>query len=142
MPRPSSRVRLGEGTDALGLPRIVLEWGISDEERHTIRRCAELLAGELERAGLGEVVWDRNFSATDASWEGVVSDAYHAMGGTRMSASPEDGVVDPDGRVHDVENLSVAGASVFPTGGMANPTLTLLALALRLGDHLHQRLPS
>ena len=64
---------------------------------------------------------------------------YHHMGTTRMSLSPRDGVVDPDCRVHGVRNLYVAGSSVFPTGGWANPTLTILALAHRLADHLQQQ---
>jgi choline dehydrogenase-like flavoprotein len=140
VPSFTSRVRLGKGHDALGLPRTVLEWDVSDAERRTIRRCAELFAGELERLELGTVEWASTFTSSDPVWTDLISDAYHPMGGTRMSAAPEDGVVDPNSRVHGTDNLFVAGASVFPTGGMANPTLTLLALALRLGDHLHERL--
>ncbi len=64
---------------------------------------------------------------------------YHHMGTTRMSVAPEDGVVDAACRVHGVDNLYVAGSSVFPTGGCANPTLTLLALAFRLAEHLGRR---
>jgi choline dehydrogenase-like flavoprotein len=64
------------------------------------------------------------------------------MGTTRMSRLPSGGVVDPTGRVHGVRNLYVAGSSVFPTGGCANPTLTIVALSLRLGDELARRLQS
>jgi len=60
----------------------------------------------------------------------------HHMGATRMAKSPHDGVVDEQCRVHGVDNLYIAGSSVFPTSGIANPTLTLLALTFRLGDHL------
>jgi choline dehydrogenase-like flavoprotein len=62
---------------------------------------------------------------------------YHQMGGTRMSSDPATGVVDADCRVHGYDNLYVAGSSVFPTGGWANPTLTIIALSLRLAEHLH-----
>jgi choline dehydrogenase-like flavoprotein len=57
-----------------------------------------------------------------------------------MHSDPRQGVVDPDSKVHDIDNLYVAGSSVFPTGGSANPTLTLVALTLRLADHLKVRL--
>ena len=62
------------------------------------------------------------------------------MGGTRMSERPDDGIVNSDCRVHDLENLYIAGSSVFPTGGDANPTYTIVQLALRLADHLERRL--
>jgi choline dehydrogenase-like flavoprotein len=63
-------------------------------------------------------------------------DGYHQIGLTRMSDSPTNGVVDRDCRVHGTANLFVAGSSVFPTAGQANPTLPAVALALRLGDFL------
>ncbi|MDH4169626.1 MAG: GMC family oxidoreductase, partial [Acidimicrobiia bacterium] len=62
--------------------------------------------------------------------------AHHHAGTTRMSVRPEDGVVDPRGAVHGVDNLFVAGASVFPTAGYANPTLTAMALGCRVGHHV------
>ncbi len=61
---------------------------------------------------------------------------HHHIGTTRMDADPARGVVDPDGRVHGVRNLWVTGSSVFPTGGWINPTLTIVAVAIRLADHL------
>ncbi len=69
-----------------------------------------------------------------------ITGGFHHMGTTRMHASPREGVVDPNGRVHGVKNLYVAGSSVFPTAGFANPTLTIVALTLRLADHLKTRL--
>jgi len=65
---------------------------------------------------------------------------FHHLGTTRMAADPRAGVVDADCRVHGVANLYIAGSSVFPTGGCANPTLTIVALALRLADHLEAQL--
>ena len=66
----------------------------------------------------------------------------HHMGALRMSAAPCDGIVDPNCKVHTVDNLFIAGSSVFPTSGHANPTLALVALALRLADHLKNCIPS
>ncbi len=66
----------------------------------------------------------------------------HHMGTTRMSDDPKTGVVDADCRVHGLSNLYIAGSSVFPTSGYANPTLTIVALALRLGDELRRRMMS
>ena len=114
--------------------RLALDWRVSDTERQTVRRFAELLAAELDRLGVGTLHVEDPFD--DAVWGDRVTDAYHMMGGTRMSASASEGVVDPHLQLHGVENLYVASASVFPSGGMANPTLTILALALRLGHHL------
>jgi len=68
--------------------------------------------------------------------EGALETGDHHMGALRMSASPEDGIVDVNSRLHSVDNLYIAGSAVFPTGGYANPTLTIVALALRLADHL------
>ena len=67
---------------------------------------------------------------------------WHHMGTTRMHRDPDQGVVDPDCRVHDLSNLFIAGSSVFPTAGRNVPTLTLVALAIRLGDHLKVVLPT
>jgi choline dehydrogenase-like flavoprotein len=72
----------------------------------------------------------------DPDFEPEYGDAAHPMGSTRMSDDPAHGVVDRNGRVHALENLYVTGSSIFPTGGHANPTLTLVALAVRLGDWL------
>jgi len=77
--------------------------------------------------------------ADDDRWPTVVSGGWHDMGATRMHADPRQGVVDADCRVHGLANLYLAGAGVFTTAGSANPTLTIVALALRLGDHLKQR---
>ncbi|HEX2781236.1 MAG TPA: GMC family oxidoreductase, partial [Gemmatimonadaceae bacterium] len=141
-PDPESRITLGEGADAYGLPRLLLDWRVSDLERRTVRRTAELLAAELERQGIGVVESLGDPFDPSRPWGELRGDAYHMMGGTRMAAVESDGVVDTDGRVFGMDNLYVAGASVFPTGGMANPTLTLIALAMRLGEHLATREPA
>ena len=138
-PDAGSVLRLEDAGARPGDEALVLDWRVSDRERRSVRRLAELLGGELDRLGVGTLDLAPDVFDDDSAWGGRVADAYHMMGGTRMSPTPETGVVDPDARVHGVENLFVAGASVFPTGGMANPTLTLMALALRLGSHLSAR---
>jgi choline dehydrogenase-like flavoprotein len=97
---------------------------------------------ELRRLGKGRVVPSAWLDEPGPQWpiDPTVGNHpfanYHQMGGARMSASPAHGVVDGDCRVHGYANLFVAGGSVFPTGGWANPTLTIIALALRLADHV------
>ncbi len=137
-PNPSSRVRLGEERDALGMPRVRLEWRLSAIDKLSIRRAHVLLARELGRAGLGRL--QLMLSDDDHQWPPELGGGRHHMGTTRMHVDPKQGVVDETGRVHGVANLYVAGSSVFPTGGAANPTLTLVALALRLADHLKERM--
>jgi choline dehydrogenase-like flavoprotein len=141
-PNPESRVTLGEGRDAFGRPRARLAWRLSELDHRSIRRATEILGREAGRTGLGRV---RVLVGRDAGawsewsargpWEGPTS-SYHHMGTTRMHEDPLQGVVDPDCRVHGLENLWIAGSSVFPTGSCVNPTLTLVALALRLADRL------
>src|SRR5690606_2842155 len=97
-------------------------------------RSYALLSRELSRTGAGRLDFDAGKLAAKAKRHGIVGG--HHIGTTRMSADPAQGVVDPDCRVHGVGNLHVASASVFPTSGQANPTLTLLALTFRLAEHL------
>lgn len=132
-PDPQSRVTLSRETDRLGMNKLNLHWRIADPVRQTIFRMQALLGSELERAGMGRL--------EASNEEPVFTDASHHMGTTRMSAEPRDGVVDTDCRVHGVENLYVAGSSVFPSAGHANPTLTIVALAIRLAEHLRSRPP-
>jgi choline dehydrogenase-like flavoprotein len=136
-PNPDSRVTLAEDEDALGVPRARLDWRLGEADLHTIVRAHTHLAAELGRAGVGRVYLPD--LETDRSWAGAIVGGNHHMGTTRMHGDPRRGVVDPDCRVHGISNLYVAGSSVFPTSGYANPTLTLVALALRLADHLTGR---
>ena len=133
-PNPDSRITLGPRRDRLGgaLPR--LDWRIDERDLAAMRVWRETLDDSLRRAGLGHVVAPRE------DWADRIVGGPHHMGTTRMSTTPAEGVVDADCRVHTVENLYVAGSSVFTTGGHANPSLTILALALRLADHLRERL--
>jgi choline dehydrogenase-like flavoprotein len=127
-PRPENRIVLARERDALGVPRAELHWNWSDAEQADWERTRSLIAGEIESAGLGKVE-HRGSGRPDPN-------AHHHAGTTRMANEPDWGVVDSDGRVHGTSNLYVTGASVFPTAGFANPTLTIVALAIRLGEHL------
>jgi choline dehydrogenase-like flavoprotein len=133
-PNPASRVTLGPERDALGKPRIRLDWKLTTVDRHTLKRSLEVLGMELGRAGLGRI--KVNLGDRDDAWPSFVGDAGHHIGTTRMHVDPKKGVVDENCRLHGVRNLFVAGSSVFPTCGHANPTLTIVALALRLADHV------
>lgn len=134
VPNPDSRVYLSDDRDAMGLRRVVLDWRLTEHDRRSVRTLVAAFARHAGMRGLGRVQFDETLSET--SWpDGVFGGAHH-MGTTRMADDPRHGVVDRDCRVHGIENLYVAGSSVFPTGGWANPTLTLTALAFRLGDHL------
>jgi choline dehydrogenase-like flavoprotein len=130
-PHPENRVALGAGRDSLGVPRVELHWRWRDDEQAQLERLRSLIVRELEESRLGQVRL-RAGQRPDPN-------AHHHAGTTRMHADPRSGVVDADGRVHGMDNLYVTGASVFPTAGCANPTLTIVALALRLADHLAPR---
>jgi choline dehydrogenase-like flavoprotein len=135
-PNPFSRVTLDEARDAFGLRKARLDWRVTDFDRWSIRRTQEILDRELRRAGLGRL--ERKLGEEDPP--ALFQGAFHHMGTTRMHREASLGVVDADCRVHGLANLFVAGSSVFPTAGSTNPTLTLVALAVRLADHLRDEL--
>lgn len=140
-PNPDSRVMLSDERDELGLRRVKLDWRLSDLEKHTVREALQVIAKEFGQAGLGRIrmydwiATDEDFWSRDRFGVGA-----HHMGTTRMSDDPRQGVVDKDCTVHGIDNLHIAGSSVFPTSGVSNPTLTIIALALRLADHLEGQL--
>ncbi len=139
-PNPDSRVTLSNNRDALGLPRIQLDWRLSEIDKRSMREIAYLIGQELGRIDKGRVglpPWLLEESIAD---DDPMIGGYHHMGTTRMSTDASTGVVNADCRVFTTENLFIAGSSVFTTGGAANPTLTIVALALRLADYLDQAL--
>jgi choline dehydrogenase-like flavoprotein len=135
-PNPDSRVTLSTEKDALGMPRVRLDWRLTALEKRSIRVLHELLGHEVGRTGIGRLQFREWLLDADEVWPPFVGGGWHHMGTTRMSTDPKKGVVDPDCRVHGLANLYIAGASVYPTAGAANPTLTLVSLSLRLSDHL------
>lgn len=141
-PNPESRVRLNGERDAIGMPRVALDWRLSEIDVDSVKGLVAALGRESRRLGLGSVEPARWLAAADKKW---VSDelvsahpigGFHHMGTTRMAADPRRGVTDGWGRVHGLPNLHIAGSSLFPTAGWANPTLTILALSLRTADRI------
>ncbi len=139
-PNRDSRISLGDARDAFGQRCVRVDWRLGDLERRTFDTVAKTTAAEFSRLRLGTVRLKQWMDGSTAAWMANVSDAYHHIGATRMSHHPKDGVVDPNLRVHSLDNLYICSSSVFPTSGYANPTLTIVALALRLADTLKSRL--
>lgn len=131
-PEASNRVTLSNQRDPLGqqLPAVTWRWG--DLERRTVEETIRELNRNFEQAGLGSVLLR---DTEDIEMMTPAGD-NHPTGTTRMHRDPAHGVVNEHGRVHGIENLYVTGSSVFPTSGYANPTLTIIAMAARLADHL------
>lgn len=139
-PNPQSRVYLSDEKDRLGLNRPALDWQLTELDKRGLSLLPHLLGVELGRLNLGRVrladwLQGNGFDAAKGLGGGP-----HHMGTTRMSDDPKTGVVDRNCRVHGNANLYIAGGSVFPTSGYTMPTLTIVALALRLADHLKTRL--
>jgi choline dehydrogenase-like flavoprotein len=139
-PNPDSRVTLVEKRDHFGMPRVRVDWRLNSRDRHGLDYLLNTMSKEFKRLNLGRLVQDR--SVDGQNWPVSITGGKHHMGTTRMHIDPKLGVVDPDCRLHSVANLYVAGSSVFPTGGFANPTLTIVALAIRLADHLKNHMRS
>jgi choline dehydrogenase-like flavoprotein len=135
-PNPNSRVTLSTEKDPLGMPRVRFDWQLTRLDKHSIRTFYKVLGQEIGRSGVGRVQIRDWLLNDDHTWPSFLSGGWHHMGTTRMHADPKQGVVDANCRMHGIGNLYVAGAAVYPTAGSANPTLTLVALSLRLSDHL------
>jgi len=135
-PNPNSRVTLSTEKDPLGMPRVRFDWQLTRLDKYSIRTFYKVLGQEIGRSGVGRVQIRDWLLNDDRTWPSFLSGGWHHMGTTRMHADPKQGVVDANCRVHGIGNLYVAGAAVYPTAGSANPTLTLVALSLRLSDHL------
>lgn len=137
-PNPENRVTLISDRDALGMSRIHLNWRLGELDKRTAEVVVRTAAAEFSRLGLGRVKL-LDWLLEPGEFSGLQLGGHH-IGTTRMGDDPKTSVVDRDCRVHAMENLYVAGPSVFPTSSYANPTLTLVALTLRLADHLKAKL--
>ena len=134
-PDPENRVTLAEEVDPYGQPIPMVRHRCTETDQRTMRALHELLRDELPGTGLGEL---ESTLETASPWP-ITQDASHHMGTTRMGTDPETSVVTPDLRLHSVPNVYLAGASVFPTSGSANPTFTIVALSIRLAKHLREQ---
>jgi choline dehydrogenase-like flavoprotein len=133
-PNRESRITLGQETDTLGQRKVCVDWRLTPLDHHTYRRSASLFGNELARLCNGQfelAPW-----LADQHTTPEVHGTAHHIGTTRMSDDPGKGVVNRDCKVHGMDNLHIAGSSVFPTGGWAFPTFTIVALSLRLADEL------
>jgi len=137
-PQAQSRVSLSDRRDALGMPQLRVDWRYDSADIESLRRTLDVIAQEINRSGIGHLSYERDILEKDLMRFGAYGG--HHIGTTRMGVDPHSSVVDANCRVHSVNNLYVAGSSVFPTSSQANPTLTLIALSLRLGRHLAQGL--
>ncbi len=137
LPHPESRIELADDVDALGLRRTRLHWHLPAQEFNPVIALFERWADGMAGSGFGRV---RILRQEAPGLDAHVGIGYHHMGTTRMSAAPEFGVTDPDGRCWDRENLFLSGSSLFPHVGYSNPTLTIVALAARQAQHLAAKL--
>ena len=146
-PNPDSRITLSDQVDENGIKLPCLDWQLSEVDIRTLIRGQQIIQEEFQLAGVGPV-YTRRYSDAHGGfltplwggYEACLGTSHHHMGTTRMHNDPQQGVVNSDCQVHSVENLFIAGSSVFPTGGFANPTLTIVALAVKLADHIHDQL--
>ena len=134
-PNINSRITLGTEKDMFGMRRVKLDWQVKDADYKTIRILGLEVAKEMARSGLARVQL-ADFILDDTKIISGIGGHAHQMGTTRMSADPQFGVVDKNLQIHGFKNIFVAGSSVFPTGGGANPTLTIVMLSERLGHYL------
>jgi choline dehydrogenase-like flavoprotein len=131
-PDPDNRVTLTDERDVFGSRRLNLHWKWTEINQRSARRVMDIFADAFAQVGMGSMRFELDHDVPQI-W---LPSMHHNMGTTRMHDSPKQGVVDANCQVHGVANLFIASSSVFPTGGYANSTLTILALALRLTDHV------
>jgi len=134
-PNPESRITLSDERDTLGQRKVCVDWRLTPLDHHTYRKSARLFGDELARSCNGHFELSPWLAEGSNATPEIHGTAHH-IGTTRMSDNPFTGVVDRDCKVHGMDNLHIAGSSVFPTGGWAFPTFTIVALSLRLADEL------
>jgi len=132
-PNRDSRITLSTERDALGIRKPHLHWAIHPADLRSVAESSALLARAVARSGHGRL------RLADPAELPVTIGAGHQMGTTRMSRDPRQGVTTADAAVHGIDNLFVGGSGLFPTGGWQHPTLTIVALSLRLAEHLRAR---
>ncbi len=135
-PNPHSRVTLDDTRDALGMRRLRIDWRYTRKDVETVSTAIALLAEEFKRSGIGHFEYDPQGLEFEMTRYGAYGG--HHIGTARMGVDPKTSVVDANCRVHGVDNLFIASSATFPTSSQANPTLTIVALSLRLAEHLKQ----
>ena len=136
-PNPNSRITLDSERDALGMPRAMLHWELTLLEKHSLRGIYEIIGKEMGKTAKGRVrLLEYLQDIKDSSWPQFTGGGWHHMGTTRMGTDVKTSVVDANCQVHGIANLFTAGSSCYVTAAAPNPTLTLVALTLRLSDHL------
>lgn len=138
IPNPDSRITLSDKTDLFGQRKIDVNWQLSDKDLQNAYRAIELAALEFGRMGVGRAY--ATLFRDSNQWPGNLEAGRHHCGTTRMTDNPKTGVADRNCKVNNISNLYLTGSSLFPTIGYANPTLTIVALALRLCDHIKAQL--
>ena len=133
-PNPNSRLTLLNEKDALGMPKLKIDWQYLPEDIDSVRKTLDSFVEEFKKSGIGSFEYDAERLEEDLTRFGAYGG--HHIGTARMGTSPEHSVVDADCKVHHVDNLFIASSAVFPTSSQANPTLTITAMSLRLADHL------
>lgn len=138
-PNPDCRITLDTEKDSLGVPRAKLHWQLSMLEKRSIRKMYEVIGQQIGQSGFGRVrLMEYLENENDDTWPAFTGGGWHHMGTTRMNIDPQKGVVDANCKVHSMQNLFIASSSVFPTAGAVNPTLTIIALSLRISDHIKE----
>jgi choline dehydrogenase-like flavoprotein len=135
-PTSQSSITLTDQRDPLGLLRIRFDWKISERELETIRQY--VLVAQRSLAGIARIIPEEDLMSGSPNFLARCDDSNHHMGGMRMSTSDTTGVVDTNLRLYGLTNTYICSSAVFPCSGFSNPTHTVLALALRLSDHLDQ----
>ena len=136
LPNPNSKISLVDDVDALGVPKIKLDWQYHPDDIANFKKGVKLFENYLRVANIGTL----EFSGVRDEVIKYLQNSRHHIGTTRMSTDTKKGVVDGHCKVHGIENLYMAGTSVFPTNALANPSLTMMALALKLADNLGNKL--
>ena len=137
LPSAANRIFLSDRRDRFGVPLARVEWRPTEADERTFRACTSRLAAYWRRRQLGrfcELSWTLSPDDASVHFTREAAHLFHPSGSTRMGTSPRESVVGPDLRSHHLANLTVASASVFPTAGSTNPTLTLLQIAMRAAD--------
>lgn len=133
-PNPDSRVTLGEQADALGMKRLRVDWRMNTMDIESVLKCFRIVSRDLLASGVGTALVEEKTIAEELPHR--IGIGSHQYGTTRMANDPSSGVVDPNCRVFGTDNLFIATSSTFPTPSFANPVLTIVAMSLRLADHL------